>query len=522
MATNGFLLYFGVMAPAKDSPTYVQMQQALRAAVGNIEPYPVDRFNGRGIVICAGGPRMFTCAYVCIGILRRVLNCALPIEVWYLGDEEMGPPMRGLLAEIGAQAVDATAVAKRHEAAVLGGWELKAFALLHSRFREILLLDADNVPVADPAFLFDSDEFRDAGAIFWPDIIRLSRDNPVWSIAEVAFRDMPSIESGEVVVDKSRCWRGLALAHWMNQHSSFFYQYLYGDKDTFLFAWLILGLPYHMIRHAPKRLPLTLCQRAFDGSVLFQHRNEKKWLLLGINRRVEGFRHEDACFALLEELRKKWDGRVFHPPLRSESAREAEALLIAQRQFLLTQVSVGAQAIELLSDHRIATAPANCGVYWYVEGAGDALSLVFEAHGRQTCRLGPTPSGIWQGTQLVDAGLPIELAPIVIGKRLTDKSEGRSAHDLMERVLNCYAVACHDADVIRDFVGAIRTLAILDEKVATYLVERAGSTNNDARSRLIRLALAGLSPNNLTTAAALGPGVSSDPKIMTRYYGREN
>jgi hypothetical protein len=176
-------------------------------------PFPGVRFAGRGIVICAGGARLFTCAWVAIALLRRHLACTLPIEVWHLGPEEMGPPMRGLLEELGAQPVDAFEVAKRHQVEQLGGWELKPYALMHSRFREVLLLDADNIPLRDPEFLFDRSEFRDTGALFWPDIVRLSPDNAIWAVSGLTYRDTPSFESGQIVLDKSRCWQALSLAH---------------------------------------------------------------------------------------------------------------------------------------------------------------------------------------------------------------------------------------------------------------------------------------------------------------------
>jgi hypothetical protein len=57
-----------------------------------------------------------------------------------------------------------------------------------------------------------------------------------------------------MVLDKSRCRRALSLAHWINQHSDAFYEILYGDKDTFLIAWLLLGQPFHAVRHKPKLL----------------------------------------------------------------------------------------------------------------------------------------------------------------------------------------------------------------------------------------------------------------------------
>jgi hypothetical protein len=226
------------------SVSHEEITARLAAAAAADYPIPGDRFAGRGIVICAGGARLFTCAWIAIALLRRRLGCTLPIEVWYLGPEEMGPPMRALLEELDAHPVDALEVAKRHPVERLGGWELKPYAVMHSRFREVLLLDADNVPVQDPAFLFDRPEFRDTGALFWPDIVRLSADNEVWAISGLPYRDTPSVESGQMVLDKSRCWPALSLAHWINQRSDNFYEFLHGDKDTFLIAWLKLGQPH--------------------------------------------------------------------------------------------------------------------------------------------------------------------------------------------------------------------------------------------------------------------------------------
>ena len=106
-----------------------ELETRLAAAAAADPPFPEDRFAGRGIVICAGGARLFTCAWVAIALLRRRLACALPIEVWHLGTEELGPPMRGLLEELGAEPVDAFEVAKHHQVERLGGWELKPYAI---------------------------------------------------------------------------------------------------------------------------------------------------------------------------------------------------------------------------------------------------------------------------------------------------------------------------------------------------------------------------------------------------------
>lgn len=127
----------------------------LRAAA-DAAPPPMPPCDGRGIVICAGGARLFTCAWVLIAMLRRHLGCRLPIEVWHIDPAELGPPMQALLEPFEVDVVDALQVAQRHPVAVLGGWQLKTYALLHTRFQQVLLLDADNLLVADPATLFDA------------------------------------------------------------------------------------------------------------------------------------------------------------------------------------------------------------------------------------------------------------------------------------------------------------------------------------------------------------------------------
>jgi hypothetical protein len=58
--------------------------------------------------------------------------------------------------------VDATRV-RELPVRILNGWEINVYAILHSRFREVLLLDADNVPAADPGFFFDIPEVRRLG-----------------------------------------------------------------------------------------------------------------------------------------------------------------------------------------------------------------------------------------------------------------------------------------------------------------------------------------------------------------------
>src|SRR5262245_48133431 len=115
---------------------------------------PEDRFAGRGIVICAGGQRYFTCAWILIALLQRALGTKLPIQVWHLGRIEMSESMQSMLEERGVEVVNAETVLHRYPARIDGGWPLKPYAIAHSRFREVIFLDADTVPFADPDEIF--------------------------------------------------------------------------------------------------------------------------------------------------------------------------------------------------------------------------------------------------------------------------------------------------------------------------------------------------------------------------------
>jgi hypothetical protein len=501
--------------------------KARLAAAAAVDPtFPQDRFAGRGIVICAGGARLFTCAWIAIALLRRHLGCTLPIEVWHLGLEEMGPPMRGMLEQLDAHPIDAFEVAKRHQVGRLGGWELKSYALMHSRFREVLLLDADNVPVRDPSFLFDRPEYRNTGTLFWPDIVQLSPDNQIWSTSGLSYRDMPSLESGQMMLDKSRCWRALALAHWINQHSDVFYQFLHGDKDTFLIAWLLLSQSYHLIRHRPKLLEATFCQRDPDGAVLFQHRNQAKWILDGNNPRIDGFRLEGECRALLHELGSLWDGRVFNPPMRSNEARRMEADLARSSEFRFVRVSSDERRIELSPDHRIRPA-RGYEHYWHVSDAPNGPELRIEGNGLHSCALHQSEDGIWRGRYLQPPGMPVELVPATGGNSAEAPNHGREPEALisvLDRILDRAALLPCDVHVMRDLAGTLRTLAALDPAVIEHLEDQKGrSMPGSARSHAVHAALAELvGPVQRPDCDPIMPGHDwlSAPFVLGRGYQR--
>jgi hypothetical protein len=268
--------------------------------IKTIPPYPGGQYEGRGIIICGGGG-YFPSAWVCIRMLRQ-LGCQLPIQLWYLDDSELTSELRALVAPFGVECVNAAELRTSHAQPLINGWALKPFAILYSSFAEALLLDADNVAVVDPTFLFQEEAYRREGACFWPDYGSLGPDRAIWRICRLAYRDEPEFESGQILINKERCWRALQLTMHMNEQAAFYYNYIYGDKDTFHMAWSILDQPYAIVPHRIRPLKKTMCQHDFSGRRIFQHRNFAKWTLEGDNPRIDGFHFEEDCLRYLDEL----------------------------------------------------------------------------------------------------------------------------------------------------------------------------------------------------------------------------
>jgi hypothetical protein len=399
-------------------------------------PYHTNRFQGAGIVIVAGGPRHYTNAWVCLTMLRRVLGCHLPIQVWYLSPHEMSPRMIELLQRFDVECVNAQEVQRRHPMRIAGGWECKPYALVHSPFKEVILLDADNVPLIDPATLLSWPEYRATGAVFWPDLGSLGREREIWEICRVAYRDEPEVESGQIVVDKERCWNALWLTLHLNDHSDYYYRHVNGDKETFHMAWRMLDQPYSMPPTRPvwitglvspgdPNFADVLLQHDFAGQPIFHHRTGAGWSAWGKNLRVPGFEHEVVCLDALRELRELWDGRV-DVEQAVVAAPDAEAELLRARHVLYRLIGSDERVLTLLPGGKIGGGGSAWEQRWRVEQGQGVRTLVVEGQFGVTCRLALGQDGIWRGRWLRQEQVPVELWPltdVIADERRTGRNE---------------------------------------------------------------------------------------------------
>ncbi|KAK1573529.1 family 71 glycosyltransferase [Colletotrichum navitas] len=308
---------------------------------GQMIPYAnvKDRFWGRGLVIVAGNADTVMRVKVILRQLKR-LGSTIAVEIHYW-DTEMDI---GTMADLNAlyEPIYYNDLSKDHNIVrikkdgIFGiNYQLKTAALLNSRWAEPFLLDSDNIPILDPATLYDSLQYTEYHAVFWPDIARTRPQNPAWAIFNTPCRMAEyEQESGQLVVDKKRFWYHLQLASWLNNEQGKYYnEILLGDKDMFRFAWHALrttfGKPTKWLTSVGTENEGFYCGHSFaqyhpdDDRVAFLHGGLVKTVSLEVmrwNRDVMGgyLRHYKRAASeenpeVTVNVAIKWDNAAYLP-----------------------------------------------------------------------------------------------------------------------------------------------------------------------------------------------------------------
>ncbi|TDH66480.1 hypothetical protein CCR75_004495 [Bremia lactucae] len=289
-------------------------------------------------------PKLVPSAYAAIKTLRSVLGCKLPIEIWYSSDEmdlmsDITKPLNALASENPTLMRFQEITIESHNN-VFGA---KIAAIYHSRFARLLFLDADNMPSRDPTFLFNSREFLDHGAVFWPDlwhpnrtIFNIHSKSLLWELLDMPFIDMFEQESGQLLIDRRRHTLALELVMFYSFHKPNFFtsmQLVHGDKDLFRLAWLTLEAPFHMIKTPPALAGkfinntfcgLTMAQHDAQGAVLFLHRNSHKLMGEVLREHVAYKMRAKARLKKIAELRWQYQREGKQIPVLHELHEMAE------------------------------------------------------------------------------------------------------------------------------------------------------------------------------------------------------
>ena len=236
----------------------------------------------KGIIISGGG-RYLLCALVNIKILRGH-GCDLPIELWHFKNERLPSRAEGKLKTWGVRCRELPELPIQYAC--------KPYAVAYTEFDEVLVLDADNTPIRNPDYLFESSPYQDTGAVFWPDF-EMAPANEAWS--KLANLPEPiktrQQESGQLLIDRKRCAKAIEKTLEFNLNYDETSQWLWGckgDKDTFQLAWYAVRQPFHMIPELPGSAGQvtdgvyrsnSLVQHDTYGRPLFMHKNANKWHL---------------------------------------------------------------------------------------------------------------------------------------------------------------------------------------------------------------------------------------------------
>jgi len=254
----------------------------------------------RGIVICSGDNH-FASAYVLVKSLIK-LDKDVNIEWFYVGDELYNFQIEKLSKFTNVKLIDCLSdqpewFPNKIEEVHLKGYMIKPYSLMMSQFEEIIFIDADNFPLRNVNNLFNCDQYKSSGNLFWPDF-EFSDSNGMnktilpytdkifnwFGVMSPYDKNMRLTESGQMIINKKICWKGLCLAYFMNYNHDFFYKIALGDKDLYYLAFSILKIPYELCEYNPHALGSSdigtmdsLVQRdPANGYPLFTHRTMSK------------------------------------------------------------------------------------------------------------------------------------------------------------------------------------------------------------------------------------------------------
>lgn len=147
----------------------------------------------------------------------RYLNCTLPIELFYFGEDDLPLKMRTEILKLPNVSLVDMAPYIRKGGPRVGGWCTKPLAMLFSSFQEVIFLDSDTLFFHDPADMFSWKRYETTGSLYFrdrtvgndklieflkvmvPEPSEMTKQGRVWN--RVAGQEG---ESGVVVIDKHR------------------------------------------------------------------------------------------------------------------------------------------------------------------------------------------------------------------------------------------------------------------------------------------------------------------------------
>eukprot|EP00798_Chlamydomonas_sp_ICE-L_P010063 gene10063-7957_t len=212
----------------------------------------------RGILINAGGSKLVADLIISLKVIRETFKCGLPIEVAWQGPHEMDAqtwynlqkqygPLRGFDIQS-----EPNPSAEFHQHVQLEKYVGKVYSLLLSNFSEVLMLDADCIPVQHPETWFSHPEYKRVGNLFWPDAWTDKVHDTLYSdfgLNETAKAlllqgrgySKRDTESGQLVINRGRHLDTLEYIFFINSFPGLVQESAWGDKDTYAVGFALAG-----------------------------------------------------------------------------------------------------------------------------------------------------------------------------------------------------------------------------------------------------------------------------------------
>jgi hypothetical protein len=386
--------------------------QKLIASIPPVSP----AFHGKGIVIAVDGLREFAGAWVTINMLRS-LGTKLPIQIWYSTKEKTDECIRELVSPLGVECIDASGVARHTSQRSLNPSSLEAFATLRCPFQQVLVLRAGVVPVVNPEFLFDSEEFEASGALVWPHREQIPAENAVWSLFNIRSMEGQAFDAGQKLFHKEECWRPLNLALALTEHWSAVQSHLDASHAHYL-AFVAMGQAYTMLNRPPELLESALCQHDFSGRRIFQFRCDERWDLLGGTKKIAGFLFEEECRHHLKDLQRllywRW-GRRGQPSYDSARLEEV-SWRITGGVFDYHRIGVDHRMMTFLPGGIIGKGATPFEVFWEAKEVENAVVLEISSPHGVACVLTEEKDGHWTERWIRPDQASVELRPLHFGE----------------------------------------------------------------------------------------------------------
>lgn len=288
----------------------------------------------RGIAVAASGS-LLPVFLVSLKMLRRT-GSILPVEI-FMESKDMYekeiceivlPPMNAtcmILSEV-LEAVPTRLKMSRYQ--------LKALALALSSFDDVLLLDADNLPIERPEHLLNSEPFLSKGFVSWPDYWANTASPQFYEISSQTVprtSERAASDAGQLLLSKGKHAPTLLLILYYNHYGPSHYYKLLSqspgvegandetDKETYLAAAMSLNASFHTVATNIATLGYTRIQdKEFKRTGMVQHNPEDDYgkNVLGskaIEKVRPSFLHANTYKLDASELHE-----VFNDELRSQ------------------------------------------------------------------------------------------------------------------------------------------------------------------------------------------------------------